>query len=544
MGFSDEGRGISQGWLNMKTDDSAPIAPLTRRYNDSEDAPRRLKFHVVSILTILMGLFYMAWAVYYHNPEHAVVAWLYLFSEAFCLWLFILSMGSLWRLRFKPETGLRADKKYSIDIFVPTCHEPIGVITKTLEAIKDVRWNGSLQVYVLDDGAVDEVQALTERLGFHYLSRSRAGVPRADAKGGNLNFGLAHSTGELILTMDADQVPYPDILEKLAGYMKFEKVAFVQSKQRYFAYDDDPFYNKSEVFYGVVQLAMDNMDTAMACGSGVLYRRAALEDIGGFAAWNLVEDQTTSYELHAKGWRSFYFNHPLSRGLSPTTIWGVYQQRGQWALDTMRIFFFDNPLFKKGLSFKNKIHYLTVAQSYIFSGFLLPFFFVLPVWTCLTGNAIFSQNIGHYLAIRGAYFFLMVLSIHYMCMGGGAGNQFRHLAGLFPVYFVNVIRALFYPKGKSKPGYRTNNSGNMSQGFSSRPAFLAVLPQILLMGANLVAPFYALWAETCPVRLIAGNAFLSAFSIWTLFHIVSAAIRRKQWAEGESPYEFYGIKTN
>jgi hypothetical protein len=84
----------------------------------------------------------------------------------------------------------------------------------------------------------------------------------------------------------------------------------------------------------------------------------------------------------------------------------------------------------------------------------------------------------------------------------------------------------------------------MSQGFSSRPAFFAVLPQILLMGANLVAPFYALWAETCPVRLIAGNAFLSAFSIWTLFHIVSAAIRRKQWAEGESPYEFYGIKTN
>jgi cellulose synthase (UDP-forming) len=526
----------------MKTDPTVSSSPRDRRYHDREDAPRRLKFQITAILTIGVGLCYLIWAVYYHNHSHPVIAWFYIFFEAFCLWLFILSMGGLWRLRFKPDMSLTPTKDYSVDIFVPTYHEPIEVISKTLSAIKSVRWKGPLQVYVLDDGASDEVQSLAQRLGFHYLSRKRAEVPQVDAKAGNLNFGLAHLSGELILTMDADQVPDADIIEKLAGYMKFERVAFVQSQQRYFVYDDDPFYNKSEVFYGVVQLAMDNMDTAMACGTGVIYRRAALDDIGGFVTWNLVEDLTTSYELHARGWRSFYFNHPLSRGLSPTTIWGVYQQRGQWALDTMRIFFFDNPLFKKGLSFKNKIHYLTVAQSYIFSGFMLPFFFLLPVWTCLTGNAIFSQNIGHYLVLRGLYFFLMVLSIHYMCLGGQAGNQFRHLAGLFPVHFINVIRALFYPKGKKKPGYHSNNVGPASQTFRNRPAILAVLPQILLVGANVIAPVYALWAETCPVRLITGNAFLSAFTIWTLFHIISAAIRRKRWAEGESPYEFYGIK--
>jgi len=526
----------------MKTDEPVQTPVRSRRFNDLEDAPRRIKFRIAATLTIIVGLLYLAWASFHHNDAHPVVAWIYLIAEAFCLWLFILSMGGLWRLRFKAEEGLAPDRDYSVDLLIPTCREPIGVITKTLEAARAIRWKGALKVYVLDDGASDEVQALARRLGFEYLSRPRAGLPQVNAKAGNLNFGLKNSTGELVLTLDADQVPAPEILEKLAGYMKFDRVAYVQSKQQYFVYENDPFYNKSEVFYGVVQLAMDNMDTAMACGSGVLYRRAALEEIGGFAEWNLVEDLTTSYELHARGWRSFYFNHPLSRGLSPTTIWGVYQQRGQWALDTMRIFFFDNPLFKRGLSFKNRVHYLTVAQSYIFSGFLLPFFFLLPVWTCLTGNAIFSQNIGQYLAIRGLYFFLMVLAIHYMCLGGGAGNQFRHLAGLFPVYFINVIRALFYPKGGSKPGYRTNNAANINRIFRHRPAILAVLPQTILMLANLVAPFYALWAETCPVRLIAGNAFLSAFTIWTLFHIVSAALRRKHWAEGESPYEFYGIQ--
>ena len=72
--------------------------------------------------------------------------------------------------------------------------------------------------------------------------------------------------------------------------MRFERVAFVQSKQSYLVPEGDPFFNEDRVFYGAVQLAMDSHDTVIACGSAVLYRRAALDDIGGFATWNLVEE--------------------------------------------------------------------------------------------------------------------------------------------------------------------------------------------------------------------------------------------------------------
>ena len=120
----------------------------------------------------------------------------------------------------------------------------------------------------------------------------------------------------------------------------------------------------------------------------MLFRRAALGDIGGFATWNLVEDLTTSYHLHARGWKSFYYPYALSDGLAPDDIWGVMKQRGQWAFDTMRLFFFDNPLVKKGLPGRKRLNYFLIGFTYLTCGFFIPFLFLVPPWVYLTGSSV------------------------------------------------------------------------------------------------------------------------------------------------------------
>jgi cellulose synthase (UDP-forming) len=103
-----------------------------------------------------------------------------------------------------------------VDIFVPCCGEPLEVIQTTLRAVGRIIYQ-PLTVYVLDDGGSQTVAALARAMGFHYLSRPQEGLPPTDSKSGNLNFGLSRSSGELILVMDADQVPAPEILERMAG---------------------------------------------------------------------------------------------------------------------------------------------------------------------------------------------------------------------------------------------------------------------------------------------------------------------------------------
>ncbi|MGB7220523.1 MAG: cellulose synthase catalytic subunit [Vicinamibacterales bacterium] len=490
----------------------------SRRFMEESDRTRRLLARFFAVVTVASGAYYLVWALGAVNPAYPLMAGLFLAAEVCCLGLFVLASIGVWDLRFKPEIGLPADRPYSVDVLVPVLGEPIAVVRHTLEAIKAVRWHGQKTVYVLDDGVSDQVQALTGQLGFEYLSRGRAGVPQEDAKAGNLNFGLARSTGELVLVMDADQAPTANILEAMTGYMRFPKVAFVQSKQTFCVSEDDPFFSNDRVFYEALQLGLDAGDSVISCGSGVLYRRAALEPLGGFQTWNLVEDLSTSYELHSHGWKSFYYPMPLSIGLAPQDIWGVYQQRGQWSFDTMRMFFWDNPIFKRGLGSFARLTYLIIALSYLCAGFVFPFFFVVPIWSYLTGGNVLYRPEIEFAIVRGVYFVCMAVAMQLLFRGRQPGKQFQMLTGLFPVYALGTIRGLLFPRGR-KPQYRANNQDRAR---TRRPRVVAILPQLTLLVANAVLPFYAATAGVVPGRLIAANIAISALAIWSLLPVVLA----------------------
>ena len=412
-----------------------------RRYMARVDRTRRLFSRIFAFLTIASGLYYIVWAFRAVNPAHPVVGALFLGAEICCLSLFAIATIGVWRLRFKPAASPAADRDYSVDLFVPVCGEPLEIVAKTLAAVKAIEWRGPLRVYVLDDSPSSDVRKLTARLGFEYRSRPREGVDQAGSKAGNLNFGLANSSGELFLVLDADQVPAPNIIEAMVGYMAFAKVAFVQSRQTFHVPEDDPFFNNDPVFYEALQLGLDSGNSVISCGSGVLYRRAALEDIGGFVTWNIVEDLTTSYELRAAGWKSFYYPFPLSVGLAPSDIRSVYQQRGQWALDTMRLFFWDNPLFKRGLDWFGRAAYLILGLTYASSAFVFPFFFLVPVWSYLTGGNVLNGSELEFASVRGAYFVAMAIAMQLLFRGRQPGKQFQMLTGLFPIYAYGTLRA-------------------------------------------------------------------------------------------------------
>jgi cellulose synthase/poly-beta-1,6-N-acetylglucosamine synthase-like glycosyltransferase len=124
----------------------------------------------------------------------------------------------------------------------------------------------------------------------------------------------------LILALDSDQVAKPDIIKRMIGYFRIPRIAFVQARQQFKLPEKDPWGNADKVFYEAIQSGKDYDNSAISCGSGVLYRREALQDVGGFSTWNLVEDLHTSFRLHEKGWRSVYYDSPLTVGTAPEEV--------------------------------------------------------------------------------------------------------------------------------------------------------------------------------------------------------------------------------
>ncbi len=332
-------------------------------------------------------------------------------------------------------------------------------------------------------------------LGFQYHSRPRQGLPRLDAKSGNLNFGLSLSRGEIILVLDADQVPQAEIISRMVGFFNFPRVAYVQSRQQFLLPDDDPFYNRDDVFYETIQLSNDQANAVISCGSGVLYRRQALMDIGGFVTWNLVEDFTTSYELVSRGWRGIYFPYALSRGLAPDTLPGVFRQRYQWCLDTMRLCFWDNPWRKPGLSFFQRLHFSITMLTYAISGLILPIFYFLPLYCYLTGHSFLVEQELSYFSLRGLYLvstiFGLSLSLFRKEFFKAAQNALRPLSGL---------RSGHLGGPQVSPGEKTPLPGKqLCQGKSGSPPGSIFSHSLLLFPCTCLCPFYpCLWAGLHP----------------------------------------------
>jgi cellulose synthase (UDP-forming) len=505
-----------------------------RRYREREDRPRRLRALFFSLLTLILGTAYILWVglVVLRNP--GIQDFLFLGAEAlaFCLLAFLAC--DVWHLRYHNPQGLEPTPVYAVDVLVPCCGEPLEVIRTTLRAVVRISY-APVQVYVLDDAASPQVADLARSLGCHYLSRPLAGLPLKDSKSGNLNFALSRSQGELILVLDADQVPAPDILTRLAGYFRFPRLAFVQAKQAFFLPEGDPFYNGDEVFYDAVQLSNDQANAVISCGSGVLYRRGALEEMGGFATWNIVEDVTTSYELLSRGWKGIYYPYALTRGLAPQTLAGVYRQRFQWCLDTMRLFFWDNPLLKSGLNFRQRRHFLLIMLSYLVSGLVFPIFCLIPLLVYWRGDSIFLGQETAYWSLRGAYLAATILMFRYLFVRGSALKQFKMLCGLFPVYGAATLLALFYPPGR-KPAYRVNNR----QPFAAGRGWWRLTPHLGIILLHLTLPFLSLWLGWVLPRLIVFNAVFSAGIIWVLADLVLTVGAKLQWSPALDPRRVYG----
>ncbi|AFZ32078.1 glycosyl transferase family 2 [Gloeocapsa sp. PCC 7428] len=271
----------------------------------------------------------------------------------------------------------------------------------------------------LEDAIHQKELELIELNRLRYIARPKPlGVPH-HAKAGNINYALFYgdTTGEFILTLDADHIPKPQFLKRVlpyfytynvfAGKYEHNRVAFVQTPQDFYNLPpDDPFGHQAHLFYGPLQQGKDGMNAAFYTGTNAVIRRDALigvglqyfsdefaknekrldefELVGGVSSNSITEDMNTAMRLHAAGWKSVYHNELLAEGLAPDDLSSTLKQRLRWAQGTIQVFLRENPLTKPGLTFWQRLHYFKTMYSY-FSGFATVVFIACPIIYFFTG---------------------------------------------------------------------------------------------------------------------------------------------------------------
>ncbi|WP_248883882.1 glycosyltransferase family 2 protein [Igneacidithiobacillus siniensis] len=314
-----------------------------------------------------------------------------------------------------------------MDIVVPTYNESVDVLEITLLGALNVAYPAEkLRVHLLDDGGTDdrcqnpktslaaqarrtELQALCERLEVTYHTR----VHNNHAKAGNINAALPSLPGDLMVVLDADHVPTRDFLENTVGFFVVDPLCAVVQTPHSFINPDPIEKNldihqdsppETDLFQQYIQLGLDGWDASFFVGSAAIIRRSMLMKIGGIQTDTLTEDVETAMMLHARGYHSVFLNRSQVLGLQPETVTSFIGQRVRWAQGAIQILQMKNPLFVRGLSFAQKITYITSFSYWLFP-YARMINMLAPSMFLLFGIMVYNATIGQYL-IYGAPYFL------------------------------------------------------------------------------------------------------------------------------------------
>ena len=337
---------------------------MARRGYDTRkefEGPDRL-VRVLAVVALAWGAGYLAWRLLDTWRGAQPVMFIVLYACELFGWLALASFTFLaWRIPVarRPDIGWRP----TVDIFVCTYDESLDVLGATLVGCDRITYPHV--TWVLDDGRRDEVRGLCDRFGAQYLSRPT----NEHAKAGNINNALTYTSGQLILILDADHVPQPDILDATVGYFDDPSVAVVQTPHDFGNHDSFQHFetgrHDQSMFFEVIMPGKDRHDGAFWCGSAAVILRHALEGIGGIATETVAEDFHTTIRLHGQGWHTRYHDETLVQGLAPHDLSSYLLQRDRWARGNLAVLRTEeNPLIAPGLTVKQRASYLSSLLAY------------------------------------------------------------------------------------------------------------------------------------------------------------------------------------
>jgi cellulose synthase (UDP-forming) len=514
---------------------SGTIASAARAFGD-DYPPIRNQWRIRAAGLVLTGatLSYIPWLIGSLNTRLPWLTWPFLTANLFTLFCGLVSVFNSWS-RFVPERRpLAHGAEPTIGVIVPTCGEPVSMVLRTLLSVFDQDWPADrLVVIVSDDGHDPLLERALEGLPVIYHSPPPRFAPGRDgaAKAGNLNSALA-LLDELapdlryVETRDADdELGSRGFLRQVVGQLEADpRLAFVQTIKEAAVSPGDPFNNRESIFYRGQMLARNAACAVFPCGSGVVWRREALHDIGEFPTWNLVEDLQSGLEALRRGWRSLYLPIVGAVGQhSPEDVPNVYKQRGTWAIDTVRLMVWGD---LAGLTLRQRAHFYELLLFYLSSFATLLYVPILGL-SLLGWVPIESSTMGfveHMLPlVIATELWLAVLNHPYFDRRVRQRHPLRALwrvrtiwTGLAPVFAKASLQAIISGPNR-KPVYKVTRKDT-----DIRWHWRYTLPQTsIVLGALVVAIFAARFGRFPSAVLLIGSIYWGGLHIILLSNFVT-----------------------
>lgn len=272
------------------------------------------------------------------------------------IYLAILTMGDLYLLLTHQRLGIRSVNLERMDtaravvppgqlprvcVQLPVHNEPAAV-AQAIDSLCALDWPlDRLEIMVLDD-STDETSAIAKQKVDTWVARGcNARILRRTTrdgfKAGALQAALHATQADYIAIFDVDYRPDPSFLHRsLNVLMADPRLAFVQARLD-FRNREQNWLTRAQGIDLDTHLAYEQAARSWAgipmmfngtCG---IWRRSAIEEIGGWSSRSLGEDQDLSFRAFARGWRCRYLLTVSVGGELPHSLEDLVIQRRRWS---------------------------------------------------------------------------------------------------------------------------------------------------------------------------------------------------------------------
>jgi cellulose synthase/poly-beta-1,6-N-acetylglucosamine synthase-like glycosyltransferase len=318
---------------------------------------------------------------------------------------------------------------------LPVFNEPT-VVERALLAAGALDWpRDRLKIQLLDDST-----DLTSDIAVHAIARLRKEgidadhVRRSDRTGfkaGALEAGMALDDAPYVAVFDADFVPSPDWLKRaMAAMLAHPKAAFVQTRIEWGNGGHNALTRTQRLMQDAHFAVEQDIRARRGVpfqfnGTGGIWRRAAVEEAGGWSHDTLSEDLDLVLRTHLKGWGGVFLMEPHVVGELPQNLGDFRVQQSRWS---------------KG--------FMQVARKLL-----------LPIWKSnLSGEAKFTTTVALGQQLVFPVLVVGIVGLVVSAFGhDGMPGFFRFLLWL---WFVSVVVILF---GTTLGAYRRLRRGGIGQ---------------------------------------------------------------------------------